>query len=124
MLWKKSEPPSGNRTHDFPDTGRTHQPLIDQPIKINLIEIFLKNPHNAWKPKGTNKSVLIVAICVGLEEKKKEKRMQNYLSQTTRHTLHVEAIKLKGNKDVQITELDTTFESVNEKRLVFLIPFS
>lgn len=64
----------------------------------------------------------IVAISVGLEEKKK--RMQNYLSQTTRHTLHVEAIKLKGNKDVQITELDTTFESVNEKRLVFLIPFS
>lgn len=63
----------------------------------------------------------IVAISVGLEEKKK--RMQNYLSQTTRHTLHVEAIKLKGNKDVQITELDTTFESVNEKRLVFLIPF-
>ena len=50
--------------------------------------------------------------------------MQNYLSQTTRHTLHVEAIKLKGNKDVQITELDTTFESVNEKRLLFLIPFS
>lgn len=64
----------------------------------------------------------IVAISVGLEEKKK--RMQNYLSQTTRHTLHVEAIKIKGNKDVQITELDTTFESVNEKRLVFLIPFS
>lgn len=64
----------------------------------------------------------IVAISVGLEEKKK--RMQNYLSQTTRHTLHVEAIKLKGNKDVEITELDTTFESVNEKRLVFLIPFS
>ena len=64
----------------------------------------------------------IVAISVGLEEKKK--RMQNYLSQTTRHTLHVEAIKLKGYKDVQITELDTTFESVNEKRLVFLIPFS
>ena len=64
----------------------------------------------------------IVAISVGLEEKKK--RMQNYLSQTTRHTLHVEAIKLKGNKDVQITELDTTFESVNVKRLVFLIPFS
>ena len=64
----------------------------------------------------------IVAISVGLEEKKK--RMQNYLSQTTRRTLHVEAIKLKGNKDVQITELDTTFESVNEKRLVFLIPFS
>ena len=64
----------------------------------------------------------IVAISVGLEEKKK--RMQNYLSQTTRHTLHVEAIKLKGNKDVQITELDTTFESVNEKRLVSLIPFS
>ena len=64
----------------------------------------------------------IVAISVGLEEKKK--RMQNYLSQTTRHTLHVEAIKLKGDKDVQITELDTTFESVNEKRLVFLIPFS
>ena len=64
----------------------------------------------------------IVAISVGLEEKKK--RMQNYLSQTTRHTLHVEAIKLKGNKDIQITELDTTFESVNEKRLVFLIPFS
>lgn len=64
----------------------------------------------------------IVAISVGLEEKKK--RMQNYLSQTTRHTLHVEAIKLKGNKDVQITKLDTTFESVNEKRLVFLIPFS
>ena len=64
----------------------------------------------------------IAAISVGLEEKKK--RMQNYLSQTTRHTLHVEAIKLKGNKDVQITELDTTFESVNEKRLVFLIPFS
>ena len=64
----------------------------------------------------------MVAISVGLEEKKK--RMQNYLSQTTRHTLHVEAIKLKGNKDVQITELDTTFESVNEKRLVFLIPFS
>ena len=64
----------------------------------------------------------IVAISVVLEEKKK--RMQNYLSQTTRHTLHVEAIKLKGNKDVQITELDTTFESVNEKRLVFLIPFS
>ena len=63
----------------------------------------------------------IVAISVGLEEKKK--RMQNYLSQTTRHTLHVEAIKLKGNKDVQITELDTTSESVNEKRLVFLIPF-
>ena len=63
----------------------------------------------------------IVAISVGLEEKKK--RMQNYLSQTTRHTLYVEAIKLKGNKDVQITELDTTFESVNEKRLVFLIPF-
>lgn len=64
----------------------------------------------------------IAAISVGLEEKKK--RMQNYLSQTTRHTLHVEAIKLKGNKDVEITELDTTFESVNEKRLVFLIPFS
>lgn len=64
----------------------------------------------------------IVAISVGREEKKK--RMQNYLSQTTRHTLHVEAIKLKGNKDVEITELDTTFESVNEKRLVFLIPFS
>ena len=64
----------------------------------------------------------VVAISVGLEEKKK--RMQNYLSQTTRHTLHVEATKLKGNKDVQITELDTTFESVNEKRLVFLIPFS
>lgn len=64
----------------------------------------------------------IVAISVGLEEKKK--RMQNYLSQTTRHTLHVEAIKLKGNKDIQITELDTTFESVNEKRLVSLIPFS
>lgn len=64
----------------------------------------------------------IVAISVGLEEKKK--RMQNYLSQTTRHILHVEAIKLKGNKDVQITELDTTFESANEKRLVFLIPFS
>ena len=64
----------------------------------------------------------IVAISVGLEEKKK--RMQNYLSQTTRHTLHVEAIKLKGSKDVEITELDTTFESVNEKRLVFLIPFS
>ena len=64
----------------------------------------------------------IVAISVGLEEKKK--RMQNYLSQTTRHTVHVEAIKLKGNKDIQITELDTTFESVNEKRLVFLIPFS
>lgn len=64
----------------------------------------------------------IVAISVGLEEKKK--RMQNYLSRTTRHTLHVEAIKLKGNKDVEITELDTTFESVNEKRLVFLIPFS
>ena len=64
----------------------------------------------------------IVAISVGLEKKKK--RMQNYLSQTTRHTLHVEAIKLKGNKDVQITELDTTFESVNEKRLVSLIPFS
>ena len=35
----------------------------------------------------------IVAISGGLEEKKK--RMQNYLSQTTRHTLHVEAIKLK-----------------------------
>ena len=64
----------------------------------------------------------IAAISVGLEEKKK--RMQNYLSQTTRHTLHVEAIKLKGNKDVEITELDTTFESVNEKQLVFLIPFS
>lgn len=55
----------------------------------------------------------IVAISVGLEEKKK--RVQNYLSQTTRHTLHAEAIKLKGNKDIQITELDTTFESVNEK---------
>lgn len=51
-------------------------------------------------------------------------RMQNYLFQTTRLTLHVEAIKLKGNKDVQHTELDTTFESVNEKRLVFSIPFS
>ena len=50
--------------------------------------------------------------------------MQTYLSQTTRHTLHVEAIKLKGNKDIQITELNTTFESVNEKPLVFLIPFS
>lgn len=65
----------------------------------------------------------IVAICVGLEEKKKEKRMQNYLSQTTTHTLQVEAMKLKGNKDMQHTELDTTFESVNEKQLVFLIPF-
>ena len=72
--------------------------------------------------ENLNVQKCIVAISVGLEEKKK--RMQNYLSQTTRHTLHVEAIKLKGNKDVQITELDTTFESVNEKRLVFLIPFS
>ena len=72
--------------------------------------------------ENLNVQKCIVAISVGLEEKKK--RMQNYLSQTTRHTLHVEAIKLKGNKDVEITELDTTFESVNEKRLVFLIPFS
>ena len=74
--------------------------------------------------ENLNVQKCIVAISVGLDEKKKKKRMQNYLSQTTRHTLHVEAIKLKGNKDVQITELDTTFESVNEKRLVFLIPFS
>lgn len=65
----------------------------------------------------------IVAICVGLKEKQKKRRIQNYLSLTTRHTLHVEAMKLKGSKDIQHTELDTTFESVNEKRLAFLIPF-
>ena len=61
----------------------------------------------------------IVAICVEHEEKKKKKRMQNYLSQTTRHTINfVEAIKLKGTNNIQRTE-DTSFESVNEKRLVF-----
>ena len=40
MLRKKSEPLSGNRSHALPDTGRTHQPLIDEPIKINLINPF------------------------------------------------------------------------------------